>query len=302
MRRAVAALAVMVLLPSTALSDDCNLGAYYFRTFENAGATMMPGDRIELLERTVAVCSRWQYWQQLGEAAEAMGDRALTVRAAEAYARAYAIAATPLEQAQSAGRYAQVLLASGDPQRALVYVHHARNLMPEDPWLNELAARVNDRVATATPADITRGLGDALFKPLVLHRVPADVAQAGGAVAQTTRAINVPIRFEVNSSQVSEDTRRNLAVLAATLANPQFTDDRFILIGHADQRGGADHNLTLSIERAQSVRRTMVKMEPALAGRLSAAGLGESKLLSTGNNHEAHQINRRLEVVIDAAR
>ncbi len=46
----------------------------------------------------------------------------------------------------------------------------------------------------------------------------------------------------------------------------------------------------------------LVKMEPALAGRLSATGLGESKLLSTSNNHEAHQINRRLEVVIDAAR
>ncbi len=293
------------IYPLAAQADQCTLAQTYARSAQNAGSTR---DKVDALERAVAVCPTWQYWQELGLQAAAAGDRPMTARAAEAFAEAYPLAANDNQRAASSAQYGAVLLASGDPQAALQYVYHARNLAPATPGIEQLAADVRTQIATVDTAQIKRGLGNALFKPLVLKKQPAPALalapekEATTTVAPVTlapvRAIQVPIRFEVNSVKVSAQTQRNLEVLAATLADDQFAEDSFLLIGHADTRGDEGFNLSLSHQRAAAIRDAMIQLEPRLDGRLRTEGRGESQPISRGESPMDHELNRRLEVII----
>ncbi len=290
---------MLVAMPATAVAENCELGDYYFRTFENSG-NLPPRDRIAMLERAVEACSKWKFWQKLGETAETAGDPELKSRIAEAYVAAYDIAGTDTERALSAGRYGELLLKAGDPQGALKYVHHARNLTPGDPWLDDLVTRVNQRVANVDVDDVKRGLGDALFKPLLLRRLPKESGTGGSGAPRSAdpRTVNVPIQFEFNSVRVNEGTRRNLVALATALTDPQYASDNFLVVGHTDRRGDRAYNEQLSRERADAIRSAMLELEPVLEGRLTTDGRGSSELLSTGDSLQDHQFNRRVEVII----
>ena len=283
-------------------AQNCKRGEYYFDRVERAGDTLPTRDGIAMLERAVESCSRWEYWQKLAEVADASDDRSLQARAAEAYVEAYDIASTDEQRALSAGHYGEMLLDNNDPQRALTYIHHARNLTPDDPWLDDLAKRVNQAVTTVDVTQIKRGLADIGFKPLRLYRMIDEKVGSGGGSGNpleiNLQTINVPIQFEVSSANVNASTRKNIEVLASSLADPTFSGEAFLLVGHADVRGGSLENLMLSQQRAKAIRSIMLELEPALAGRLRTKGKGSSAPLSLGTSFEDHQINRRLEVVV----
>jgi outer membrane protein OmpA-like peptidoglycan-associated protein len=284
--------------PLSFAAENCKRGEYYFNAYKNSG-NLPASDAVAMLERAVEACSRWEYWQKLGETAEKLNDPAQNARIAEAYVAAYDIAGTDAERALSAGRYGELLLNTGDPQNALKYVHHARNLTPDDPWLDDLATRVNQRVAQVDVDDIKRGLGDALFKPLHLNRAVTDSGSGGaGSPPERMRTINVPIQFEVNSVELSERTRRNLAALASALTDAEFAGDDFLIVGHADRRGDPAYNLQLSRDRADAIRGAMLDLQPDLRGRLITDGRGSLQPLSRGRSPEDHQINRRVEVIV----
>jgi outer membrane protein OmpA-like peptidoglycan-associated protein len=299
--------------PLSFAAENCKRGEYYFNAYKNSG-NLPASDAVAMLERAVEACSRWEYWQKLGETTAKVGDRSLTAKIAEAYVSAYEVAGSDAERALSAGRYGELLLNTGDPQNALKYVHHARNLTPGDPWLDELATRVNQQVAEVDVSDIKRGLGDMAFKRLRLQRsVPADDFAAiggtggagGGASPAPTspdqalrKSINVPLTFEINSTALDAATQNNLAVLAETLAQDEYGDKQFLLVGHADVRGDAAANQVLSARRATAIFEAIKSLQPRLSNRITTTGKGEEQPLSTGMTESDHRINRRLEVVL----
>jgi hypothetical protein len=67
--------------------------------------------------------------------------------------------------------------------------------------------------------------------------------------------------------------------------------------GHTDQRGTAEFNKKLSLDRATSVLEFMVK-EGVDRGRLSAVGFGSEHLLVDKANERALFLNRRVEIQI----
>jgi outer membrane protein OmpA-like peptidoglycan-associated protein len=69
-----------------------------------------------------------------------------------------------------------------------------------------------------------------------------------------------------------------------------------LVIGHSDQRGDEASNFTLSEQRAQAVVTYLVSqgIEPH---RLSSRAVGESDLLSIGNDAAALALNRRTEFI-----
>lgn len=71
---------------------------------------------------------------------------------------------------------------------------------------------------------------------------------------------------------------------------------KFEIDGHTDNTGEAAHNLTLSQQRAASVKTQLVKMGID-AGRLTTKGFGDTKPISDNDTPEGKANNRRVEFV-----
>jgi len=65
----------------------------------------------------------------------------------------------------------------------------------------------------------------------------------------------------------------------------------------ADERGDDDHNLKLTEDRAQSVRKYLVD-HGVEAARLQAHGYGETKPVCAAHDEDCWSKNRRVEFVI----
>jgi|GEM_PF-1368371 len=315
----VGAVVLMIAATCANADTDCALAeSYYTQSLKAIGDDNQRG-ALELLERAVAVCPTYQYFQELGEAAAAFGESQLNARAAEAYVSAYALATGPTEQARSIGRYAELLYHTNDPQKALSYIHEAKNLDPDSPWIAALAKQIDERSMNVTSADIKRGLGNMAFKPLKLqHSVEIAEGKSGGSgniqtmpdsrvdpgVEQRVespidqRAINIPMNFEFNSTHLDRWTAKNIDVLASTLAEVDFAGKQFVFVGHADQRGSAEANMVLSTQRALAIYNAVVALQPSLAGRISTQGRGAEQPLSLGTTDADYRVNRRLEVIL----
>ena len=318
-----------LLTPASAWAaeEDCAMGARYYQLSSAARDDFRQQDAYEFLERAVAACPTYYYWQELAELATEFGEPARTERAAEAFVAAYEMATNEKDRARSIARYAEMLFHGSDPQRAMTYIVEARNLDPDTQWIAQLSDEITTRAANVTEEDIKRGLGDMAFKPLKLQRsVPrVETATGGGAgsrspatatavedaaVAQaatieqaseeiaTTRSINIPLNFVSGSTQLDASTSNNVNVLASTLADDDFSGQNFLLVGHADNVGEKDVNLRLSQLRAVAIYEAITSLQPGLAGRIQTEGRGEEQLLSLGLSSNDHRVNRRVEVIL----
>ena len=103
------------------------------------------------------------------------------------------------------------------------------------------------------------------------------------------------VHFDTNKSSLRKDSYKELNELLSAM---KFKKSLVIEIhGHTDNIGEEQANLTLSKNRAKSVRSFLIKngIEPS---RIKANGFGESRPIATNNTPEGRQINRRTEVHI----
>ena len=298
-------IAFALLLSATTVAANCELGTRYRALADQARDEYRDADALDFLRKAAAACGSYENWLALGELATEFNDTDNTEQAASAFVKAYEAAEQPAKQAKAATHYAVLLHHSGDPQRALTYVRRARDLAPQDEWIAGWYGRIKERTENLQAEDVVRGLGDIAFEPLQLRVDPTAPSSGGGAgrpepVAQTepdSRRIEIPLYFELNSVVLDDSTRRNVATLAQTLATEAFADRSFTFVGHADTRGDAGVNQRLSLQRAQAVLQQVETLEPTLAGRITAQGMGEAQPVSFGNSEESHRENRRLEVI-----
>jgi OmpA-OmpF porin, OOP family len=123
--------------------------------------------------------------------------------------------------------------------------------------------------------------------------MPGAVATAA-SVATAPPEIDLPIvTFEFNSSELTYQARQVLDQLSMALRSPDLAGSRILIEGHTDTVGGAEYNLGLSEQRAESVGRYLAgqQVEP---GRLQVIGKGESDPLDADG---AAAVNRRVRVV-----
>ena len=101
------------------------------------------------------------------------------------------------------------------------------------------------------------------------------------------------IMFETNSAKIRPESFELLDAVATTLVHhPEF--ELIEVGGHADERSTDQHNLSLTRDRANSVRQALVERKVE-AGRLKATGYGEYCPLDEGHTPEAWEKNRRVE-------
>ncbi len=105
------------------------------------------------------------------------------------------------------------------------------------------------------------------------------------------------ILFDVDKADLKPAAQSNLHNLSASLQNNPQTN--VTIIGHTDNTGSDDHNMDLSIRRAESVR-SFIAADNVSTSRLTTAGKGASEPIADNTTAAGRAQNRRVEIAIVA--
>ena len=121
-------------------------------------------------------------------------------------------------------------------------------------------------------------------------------------VAETRRTDNgivttlkSSLLFDSGSSQLKPAAIKNLNEIGDILK--KYPENIVTVVGHADNRGAASLNQTLSEQRAQAVRKQLVARGIA-ADSLKAVGRGSLEPVASNDTDEGRSKNRRVELNI----
>ena len=154
---------------------------------------------------------------------------------------------------------------------------------------------------TAQPADTTTS-SDQIIQQLTppagtpplrfrgLHLLTSQPA----ATAQMP-AIGLDIKFKLNSAELTEDAKAQVKQLAEAMQSEQLSKYHFLVEGHTDSTGRADHNMALSKRRAEAVKDYLVTAYGVPRNRLEAIGRGQTMPINASD--PANPANRRVQVV-----
>lgn len=136
---------------------------------------------------------------------------------------------------------------------------------------------------------------DAALDTVTKVKMPVAQKPKTSSVSVTNKRINIKkqIHFETNSAEIKLDSHTLMNEIAEVLlTNPSIT--KVEIQGHTDNKGKADYNVTLSQERAESVRRFLI--EAGVEGsRLEAKGFGPKAPLAPNITAAGRAKNRRVE-------
>lgn len=109
-----------------------------------------------------------------------------------------------------------------------------------------------------------------------------------------------PIYFDFDATKITQESKLELEKLV--LIMNKYQNINIDLVGHTDQRGEVGYNIKLSIDRAETTKRWLVKRGIS-ESRIITRGLGELKPINNcvGTkkcSEKQHQQNRRIEFMI----
>ncbi|MBN1948148.1 MAG: OmpA family protein, partial [Candidatus Cloacimonetes bacterium] len=100
------------------------------------------------------------------------------------------------------------------------------------------------------------------------------------------------VNFDTGSANLTAEARGILDKVVTALQD--YPEVELEIQGHTDDRGSKEFNITLSENRAQSVRTYLVS-KGITAERLKAKGYGPDKPIADNNTAEGRAMNRRIE-------
>ncbi|HMZ01436.1 MAG TPA: OmpA family protein [Burkholderiaceae bacterium] len=130
--------------------------------------------------------------------------------------------------------------------------------------------------------------------PPKMRTLRVDREQNKPAAARRPSA-SLLITFHTASTELTPAARQQLDTLAEALKSDRLLTYQFELEGHADRRGSAQNNLSLSQGRAESVRDYLVKVHGIAPERLMPVGKGDSEPLNP--NQVSAPENRRVTII-----
>jgi outer membrane protein OmpA-like peptidoglycan-associated protein len=122
----------------------------------------------------------------------------------------------------------------------------------------------------------------------------AEVERVGEGIAVTFAS---GILFPFNSDQVLPAGRSNLDELAQSLQ--RYPETEVLIVGHTDDVGSDQYNMTLSMRRAESSKNYLVS-RGIQAGRIRTSGRGEMEPIASNADESGRSRNRRVEIAIFA--
>jgi outer membrane protein OmpA-like peptidoglycan-associated protein len=103
------------------------------------------------------------------------------------------------------------------------------------------------------------------------------------------------ILFDFDKADVKPESKAQLDEMAALMkADPAM---KVYIVGHTDNQGAVDHNLSLSQRRAEAVVRALSTQYGIPAARMVARGMGPFGPVATNDTEDGRAKNRRVEIV-----
>lgn len=146
------------------------------------------------------------------------------------------------------------------------------------------AKQIEQALTRPAPAGLTRGL--------TIHP-KGSVPSATAKNSELPAAIDLNIGFEFNSSQLQPQALAQLMQLDSALTSQALREQRFMIAGHTDAKGGAQYNQQLSLRRADAVKQFLIA-NGIEGSRLQTAGYGAEQLLTPDRPEDPS--NRRVEI------
>lgn len=119
-------------------------------------------------------------------------------------------------------------------------------------------------------------------------------AEAEANQAHETLTINGSALFATGKSTLLPTSQKRLSEVAAALKDRKA---EITVVGHTDSVGDEAKNMTLSEERAESVKNYLTTHGVA-ENRVKAKGVGESEPIASNKTAEGRANNRRVEIVL----
>ncbi len=123
----------------------------------------------------------------------------------------------------------------------------------------------------------------------------ADVERVGEGIRLVLK--EDAIRFDVNKSTLTEQAKLNLDKLIPVFK--EYGETNLDIFGYTDSSGKPEYNLTLSKNRAASVKAYLVS-KGLVASRLNTTGMGIADPIASNETVEGKSQNRRVEFAITA--
>lgn len=105
------------------------------------------------------------------------------------------------------------------------------------------------------------------------------------------------VRFDTNKSTLTSAAKANLDKLVPVFN--QYPDTNIQIYGYTDSTGSAEYNLTLSQQRAASVKNYLAG-KGISSSRFTTTGLGIADPIASNDTAEGRSQNRRVEFAITA--
>ena len=124
---------------------------------------------------------------------------------------------------------------------------------------------------------------------------PPPAPATDAAAAERLAFVPEPVRFAYDQSALDDNGRAQLTALGRHLQGSPGVKVR--VVGHADERGTPEYNMSLGDERARVARDYLVRMGIS-TDRILTSSRGEEEPAVTGGSESALAANRRDEFVL----
>jgi outer membrane protein OmpA-like peptidoglycan-associated protein len=169
-----------------------------------------------------------------------------------------------------------------------------------------------DKIVRALkPTSATRGLSvgpqvdaakqakEASFLNTVRNRKTRSLSngerQEMAEIASTKPKIDLEIRFDYNSAEISKSSEAAVDELGKALSDPSLKGSTFMVAGHTDAVGGEGYNQELSERRADTIKKVLTEEFGINSADLVTVGYGKSK--PKDPSAPMDPTNRRVQVV-----
>jgi outer membrane protein OmpA-like peptidoglycan-associated protein len=134
-------------------------------------------------------------------------------------------------------------------------------------------------------------------KPMETKMVTVDAGTMAKEIAATGRVALYGLYFDTDKAELKPESAPSLAEIAKLLTSQPGL--KVYVVGHTDNVGGFDYNMSLSQRRAKSVVDRLVQQYGIAPARLRPVGAGLIAPVAPNDDEAGRSKNRRVEIVKD---
>ncbi|MEP9388853.1 OmpA family protein [Mesorhizobium sp. KR9-304] len=161
------------------------------------------------------------------------------------------------------------------------------------------AQQLSDKQLIASLGQVTQ-VAPVVDVGLLIQEVNANVGQGVANLPNWSQLASlaqlaVEIDFENDSIAIEPASYRTIGLIADALHDPRLRHYKFLVVGHTNATGKAEHNLELSMKRANAIMAALTTTFSVPASHLIAIGVGQEMPLDATNPKAA--ANRRVQLI-----